>query len=94
MGYQFQSIGSVGPILVEHLVIDFAMLGTLIGLYKFPGLFLAYPSGLIGKRFGLKSIAVLGLFLMAVGGFITAYADTYFLISTGANYRGYRRCAF
>ncbi len=83
MGYQFQSIGSVGPILVAHLVIDFAMLGTLIGLYKFPGLFLAYPSGLIGKRFGLKSIAVLGLFLMSVGGFITAYADTYFLISTG-----------
>ena len=83
MGYQFQSIGSVGPILIEHLVIDFAMLGTLIGLYKFPGLFLAYPSGLIGKRFGLKSIAVLGLFLMAAGGFITAYADTYFLISSG-----------
>ncbi len=83
MGYQFQSIGSVGPVLVEHLVIDFAMLGTLIGLYKFPGLFLAYPSGLIGRRFGLKSIAVLGLFLMAVGGFITAYADTYSLISTG-----------
>ena len=83
MGYQFQSIGSVGPVLVEHLVIDFTMLGTLIGLYKFPGLFLAYPSGLIGRRFGLKSIAVLGLFLMAVGGFITAFADTYFLISTG-----------
>ena len=83
MGYQFQSIGSVGPILIEHLVIDFAMLGTLIGLYKFPGLFLAYPSGLIGRRFGLKSIAVLGLFLMALGGFITAYSDSYSLISTG-----------
>lgn len=83
MGYQFQSIGSVGPILIEHLVIDFAMLGTLIGLYKFPGLFLAYPSGLIGKRFGLKSIAVLGLFLMTVGGLITAYSDSYFLISSG-----------
>jgi len=83
MGYQFQSIGSVGPVLIEHLVIDFAMLGTLIGLYKFPGLFLAYPSGLLGRRFGLKSIAVLGLFLMAIGGLITAYADTYYLISTG-----------
>ena len=35
MGYQFQSIGSVGPVLVEHLAIDFAMLGTLIGLYEF-----------------------------------------------------------
>ena len=83
MGYQFQSIGSVGPVLVEHLLIDFAMLGTLIGLYKFPGLFLAYPSGLLGRRFGLKSIAVLGLFLMTVGGLIATYSDTYFMISAG-----------
>ena len=83
MGYQFQSIGSVGPVLVEHLAINFTMLGTLIGLYKFPGLFLAYPSGLLGRRFGLKSIAVLGLFLMAAGGLVTAFADTYFLITTG-----------
>jgi len=83
MGYQFQSIGSVGPVLVENLAINFAMLGTLIGLYKFPGLLLAYPSGLLGRRFGLKSIAVAGLFLMAAGGLVTAYADTYFLISTG-----------
>jgi MFS family permease len=83
MGYQFQSIGSVGPVLVEHLAIDFMMLGTLIGLYKFPGLFLAYSSGLLGRRFGMKSISVLGLFLMAAGGLVSAYADTYFLISTG-----------
>jgi MFS family permease len=83
MGYQFQSIGSVGPVLIEYLLIDFAMLGTLIGLYKFPGLFLAYPSGLLGRRFGMKSIAVLGLFLMAAGGLVSAYADSYALISSG-----------
>jgi len=83
MGYQFQSIGSVGPVLVEYLVIDFTMLGTLIGLYKFPGLFLAYPGGLLGRKYGMKSISVLGLFLMATGGLVSAYADTYFLISTG-----------
>ena len=83
MGYQFQSIGSVGPVLVEHLVIDFTMLGTLIGLYKFPGLFLAYPGGLLGRRYGLKSVCVFGLFLMATGGLVSAYADTYFLITTG-----------
>jgi predicted MFS family arabinose efflux permease len=83
MGYQFQSIGSVGPILVEHLAIDFMMLGTLIGLYKFPGLFLAYPGSLLGRRYGMKSIAVFGLFLMATGGLVSAYADTYFLITAG-----------
>ena len=83
MGYQFQSIGSVGPVLIEHLLIDFAMLGTLIGLYKFPGLFLAYPSGLLGRRFGMKSIAVFGLLLMTIGGLVSAYADSYTLISSG-----------
>jgi MFS family permease len=83
MGYQFQSIGSVGPVLIEYLIIDFTMLGTLIGLYKFPGLFLAYPGGLLGQRFGLKSVAAFGLLLMAAGGLVSAYADTYFLISSG-----------
>ena len=83
MGYQFQSIGSVGPVLVEYLVIDFAMLGTLIGIYKFPGFFLAYPSGLLGRKLGLKTVSVIGLFLMAAGGLLGAYADSYSLMMTG-----------
>jgi len=83
MGYQFQAVGSVGPVLVEHLVIDFAMLGTLIGLYKLPGVFLAFPSGLLGQRFGLKLVASLGLCLMAVGGGFTAYADTFAMATVG-----------
>ncbi len=33
MGLQFQSVGSVGPILVEALSIDYTAIGTLIGLY-------------------------------------------------------------
>ena len=32
------------------------MLGTLIGIYKLPGVFLAYPGGLLGRRFGLKPV--------------------------------------
>ncbi len=83
MGYQFQSVGSVGPVLVEHLAIDFAMLGTLIGMYKLPGAFLAYPAGLLGRRLGLKPIAALGLALMAIGGAITAYADALALATAG-----------
>lgn len=37
MAYQFQTIGSVGPFLIDGFSIDFTWLGTLIGLYMLPG---------------------------------------------------------
>ena len=40
-----------------------AGIGTLVGLYMIPGLFLAVPSGFIGRRFGDKRIVLLGLAL-------------------------------
>ena len=83
MGYQFQSVGSVGPALIEQFVIDLTMLGTLIGLYKIPGIFLALPSGLAGRRFGLVRVATLGVALMVVGGIATAIADSYAFHSQG-----------
>ena len=72
MGYQFQSIGSVGALLIAELAIDLAVLGSLIGAYKLPGLILALPSGILGRRFGEKSIMVAGMALMALGGAISA----------------------
>jgi len=82
MGYQFQSIGSVGPLLIAELVIDFAVLGSLIGIYKLPGVILAFPSGLLGNRFGEKSMLIAGMGMMAVGGFITAWSDTFSIVFT------------
>lgn len=75
MGYQFQSIGSIGPILIVELAIDFAILGSLIGAYILPGLFLAIPSGVLGKRFGAKPIMLVGMAIMALGGFASALSD-------------------
>ena len=37
MAYQFQTVGSLGPILVDALKIGFVWLGMLIGLYMLPG---------------------------------------------------------
>lgn len=75
MGYQFQSIGSVGPLLIAQLAIDFAVLGSLIGIYKLPGVILAIPSGILGNRFGDKSMLIAGMGMMAIGGFISAWSD-------------------
>lgn len=70
MGLQFQSVGSVGPILVDGLGIEYAGVGLLIGLYLFPGVFIALPGGMLGERFGAKAVASVGLVLMIAGGLV------------------------
>src|SRR5262249_40607531 len=82
MALQFQTIGSLGPELVDGLGIDYALLGTLIGLYMLPGIFMAVPAGLFGQRFGAKSAALAGLALMVVGGLLSG-ASAPWLIAAG-----------
>jgi MFS family permease len=74
MGFQFQAVASVAPLLVADLGLNYAQLGTLIGLYMLPGAFLALPGGLIGRRFGERRAVVAGLALMVAGGLLTATA--------------------
>ena len=45
MAFQFETIGSVGPMMVSSLAIDYSRLGTLIGFYLLPGALIALPSG-------------------------------------------------
>lgn len=72
LAFQFQTVATVGPRLIDQFGIDFTTLGTLIGLYLLPGAVFAIPSGLIGQRFGDKRVLLIGLLLMAVGGALTA----------------------
>lgn len=83
MGFQFQSIGSAAPFLVEDLGIDYASVGFLIGLYLLPGVVLAFPGGLLGRRFGDKRVVVVGLMLMIVGGVIAGVAGSYEVVVAG-----------
>jgi predicted MFS family arabinose efflux permease len=77
MGFQFQSVASISPFLIDELGIDYAMLGTLIGLYKLPGIVFALPGGMLGKRFGDKQVVLCGLVMMVLGGVLVGSADTY-----------------
>ena len=61
MAYQFQTVASVGPILIDTLHIDYSALGTLIGLYMLPGVVFALPGGMLGQRFGSKQVVLAGL---------------------------------
>jgi len=77
MGFQFQSVASVSPFLIDELAIDYVMLGTLIGLYKLPGIVFALPGGMLGKRFGDKQVVLCGLVMMVLGGVLVGSADDY-----------------
>ena len=68
VGFQFQSVAAVGPLLIDELSIDYAILGLFVGLYMLPGVVIALPGGLLGQRFGDKRVALIGLFLMTLGG--------------------------
>jgi MFS family permease len=78
MAFQFQSLASVAPILVQDLGLGFADVGFLVGLYMLPGVVLAIPGGMLGERFGDKRMVTAGLGLMVLGdlvaGFIPGYA--------------------
>jgi MFS family permease len=80
---QFQSIPALSPLLVDSLRIDYALLGTLVGLYMLPGVIFSLPGGLLGQRFGDKQIAVLGLSLMVLGGLWVGLSGTYLSASLG-----------
>ena len=75
MGFQFQSVGAVSPLLMERLHIANAELGWLIGLFSLPGVFLALPGGLLGGRFGDRRVVLAGLGLMTVGSALMGAAE-------------------
>jgi MFS family permease len=75
MGFQFQSVASVGPLMLGDLGLSWAQLGTLIGLYMLPGAVVALPGGVIGQRLGERRVVIAGLALMVAGGIATAAAD-------------------
>ena len=83
LGFQFQSAGSVTPFMVRDFGVDYTGVGTLVGLYMIPGLFLTLPSGFIGRRFGDKRIVLLGLIMMVLGGVIAGAADGYSIVVAG-----------
>ena len=49
VGFQFQSISSVGDHLSSELGFSQTEIGALIGFFIFPGIILAFPSGWLGR---------------------------------------------
>ncbi len=83
MALQFQSLPALGPVLVQELGIDYAVFGTLVGLFMLPGVIAALPGGVLGQRFGDKRVALVGLGLMALGGVLVAFGPSVAMTASG-----------
>ena len=73
-GFQFQSVASAGPELMQTFQLSYADLGTLVGLYMAPGILVALPGGVLGRRFGERPVVGAGLLLMTLGSGGAAFA--------------------
>lgn len=82
-GFQLQTVASLGPDLVAAFDLDFARLGTLMGLYMAPGVLVALPCGFLARRFGDFAVVTIGLALMVVGALVAGFADGPLMIGIG-----------
>ena len=83
LGFQFQTMGSVGEALTSPLGLSYAELGTLIGIFFLPGLVLAIPAGYAGRHVSDKALVALGLAALAIGGALCAIAHGFGLMALG-----------
>jgi MFS family permease len=83
MGFQFQAVAAVAPLMVADLGLTWVQLGSLIGLYMLPGAVFALPGGVLGQRFGDRRMVVGSLALMVVGGLVTAAAHGFVVAAAG-----------
>src|SRR3569832_259231 len=75
MGFQFQTVAALSVPLLTEFQLSYAGLGTLVGLYLFPGVVVALPGGLIAQGFGDKKVVCAGLAAMALGSALMALAE-------------------
>jgi MFS family permease len=77
LGFQFQTMGSVSGEVIDELQFNYAEIGSLIGLFMIPGLFLAIPAGLAGNYVSDRFIIGLGLMTLSLGGIIAGFSETF-----------------
>ena len=76
-GVHFQSVAPVSPFLMKDLSLNYGQLGLLIGLFMLPGSFLALPGGMLGGRFGDKTVVLVGLGCLTAGALILAMSGSF-----------------
>lgn len=88
IGFQFQTVASVGDDLIVAFGLSYADIGFLIGLFMAPGLFLALPAGYWGRYVSDRFMVVLGLCALALGGAASSFATDSWAIGMGRVFAG------
>ncbi|MFP6697131.1 MAG: MFS transporter [Alphaproteobacteria bacterium] len=83
MGFQFQAVASMTPFMAADLGLDFAQIGTLVGLYMLPGIFISLPGALYGRRYTDLTMVLFGVAVMVLGGVVTGLADSFAMLAIG-----------
>ena len=83
LGIQFQTMASTGDYIFFDLGLSFTAIGTLIGLFMLPGMFLALPAGLLGRYVSDRLLTSIGLVPLGLGGLIIAFGSTYDQLALG-----------
>jgi predicted MFS family arabinose efflux permease len=83
LSFQFQTMGSIADPLIGELHLTFTEIGTLIGLFMLPGMFLSIPAGFAGRYAPDRVLAAGGLATLAVGGVVAATADGFAGLAAG-----------
>src|SRR5215468_3910655 len=81
--FQFQALAVVAPGFVAQFSLDGLAVGTLVGLYMIPGLFLAIPGGVLSQWVGERRFLIVCLTLMTAGGLICGFAGGYWSMWVG-----------
>lgn len=88
LGFQFQTVASVGDDLIVAHGLDYVDIGFLIGLFMAPGLFLAIPAGYWGHYVSDRMMVVVGLCALALGGAASSLATDSLAIGMGRVFAG------
>lgn len=83
LGFQFQTLASVGDNLARAFGLDYAQIGLLIGLFMAPGLVLALPAGFSGRYASDRVLAGTGLVALTIGGVVSGLAADVWTIGLG-----------
>ncbi len=75
LGFQFQTVGSVGDGLIFAFGLDYATIGLLVGVFMAPGLVLALPAGYLGRFVADRNLVGFGLVALAGGGLLSSFAS-------------------
>jgi MFS family permease len=82
-GYQFQTVATLGPVLIRLFHLTYAEFGALIGAFMLLGAFVALPVGVLGRWLGDRAVTGAGLALMVAGPCVSAWGGDPASIAAG-----------